>query len=83
MIQNLGPDKIAFKWTKYKKTEQKGYATFQSNQFSLADSVWAISVWAVSVTGLFSLGRSGLETFRSGYEILQKSCMFTFQRKHT
>jgi len=39
MIQNLGPDKIAFKWTKYKKTEQKGYATFQSNQFSLADSV--------------------------------------------
>jgi len=36
------------------------------------------SVWAVSVTGLFGLGRSGLETFWSGYEILQKSYMFTF-----
>jgi len=36
------------------------------------------SVWAVSVTGLFGLGHSSLETFRSGYEILQKSYMFTF-----
>ena len=36
------------------------------------------SVWAVSVTGLFGLGRSGLETFRPEYEILQKSYMFTF-----
>jgi len=40
-----------------------GYATFQSEQFDLA----------VSVTGLF-----GLKTFQSGYEILQKSHMFTF-----
>jgi len=46
--------------------------------FGLADSVWAVSVWAVSVTGLFGHGRSGLETFRSGYEILQKFYMFTF-----
>jgi len=41
--------------------------------------VWRVhnfSVWAVLVTGLFGLGR--LETFRSDYEILQKSCMCTF-----
>ena len=38
----------------------------------------ADSVWAVPATGLFGLGRSGLETFRSGYEILEKSYMFTF-----
>jgi len=36
-------------------------------------SAWAVLVWAVSVTERFGLGRSGLETFRSGYEILQKS----------
>ena len=30
-------------------------------------------VLVVSVTGLFGLGRFGLETFRSDYEILQKS----------
>jgi len=29
------------------------------------------------------LGCSGFETFRSGYEILQKSCMFTFSCKRT
>jgi len=33
---------------------------------------------AVSVTGLFCLGRFGLEKIRSDYEILQKSYMFTF-----
>jgi len=37
----------------------------------------AFSGLADSVTGLFSLGRFGLETFRSDYEILQKSYMFT------
>jgi len=33
---------------------------------------------AVLVTGLFCLGHFGLVTFRSDYEILQKTYMFTF-----
>jgi len=46
-------------------------------------SVWAIrsgdiSVWAISVWGHFGLGRFGHRTFRSDYEILQKSYMFRF-----
>ena len=41
-------------------------------------SVLAVSVWGVSVTALFGLGRFGLETFRSEYEVLQISYMLTF-----
>jgi len=40
-----------------------GYATFRPDRFGLV----------ASVTGLF-----GLEAFRSDYDILQKSYMFTF-----
>jgi len=47
---------------------QYGYATFQSGQFGL--SPFDLS--------RFGLSRFSLETFRSGYEILQKSYMFTF-----
>jgi len=51
--------------------------------FGLAVSVWAVSVWAVLVWAIsvwerFGLARFGLGTFRSDYEILQKSYMFTF-----
>jgi len=41
------------------------------------------SVWAVSITGLFGIGRFGLETFWSDDEILQKSYMLTFYCKRT
>jgi len=49
-----------------------GYRGLRSGRLSLVDSIWAALVRVVSVTGLFGLGRSCLETFRSGYEILQK-----------
>jgi len=42
--------------------------TYRSGYFGLADLL----------TGLFDLGRYGLQTFRSDYEILQKSYMLTF-----
>jgi len=60
-----------------------GYETFRSGRFTLADSVGANSVSAVSVPELFSLSRSGLEILRSGYEIVQKSNVFSFQCKRT
>jgi len=41
--------------------------------FGLAASVRVASVW-----GHFGPGHFGLGTFRSDYEILQKSYMFTF-----
>jgi len=58
------------------------FGRFGLSCFGLAVSVWPFRSGrfglAVSVTGLF-----GLETFRSGYEILQKSYMFTFWCKRT
>jgi len=45
-----------------------GYAAFQSGRFGL--SRFGL--------GRFGLGRFGLGTFRSDYEILQKSYMFTY-----
>ena len=51
---------------------------FHSGHFGQALSVGAVSVWAVPVPERFSLGRSGLELYQSGYEILEKSYVFTF-----
>jgi len=46
--------------------------------FRQAVSVWDVSVWGHFGLGRFGLGRFGLGTYRSDYEILQKSYMFTF-----
>jgi len=55
----------------------RGYATFRSGRYGLVDLVWPF--WSGRFgLGRFGLGRFGLGTFRSGYEIFQKSYMFTF-----
>jgi len=53
----------------------------QTEFFSYArQSVCGIGLFGLgdSIKGLFSVGRFGLETFRSDYGNLQKSYMFTF-----
>ena len=55
-----------------------GSATFRSGRFDLSHFGLSPFGLADSVTGRFGLGRFSLETFRSDYEILQKSCMLTF-----
>jgi len=63
-------------------TPQKGWYTPASVSFRLLIWVGDFSVWPIRSGrfGLsrFGLGRFGLGPFRSGYEILQKSYMFTF-----
>jgi len=57
--------------------------TLQNRTFPSVRLGLAASDRAVSVAGFFGLGRFGLETFGSDYEILQKFYMLTLQCKPT